>query len=160
MRRAAGSELLAAMLRTAGGAIDPAAVPSVLDAQRAARSADYKFEIDLAAGATGSAEIVTVSGWNFVLTGLSWWTESEGVAAEIRLEQMDQGAGQLSGGPAGEFAGFVPAECLGGVASYREEPADFLRYCGEKAYLRATVHNKGTGAGRVYVLASGFETRV
>lgn len=160
MRRAAGSELLAAMLRTAGGAIDPAAVPSVLDAQRAARSADYVFEIDLAAGETKSAEQITVSGWCFVLTGLSWWTEADDVLPEIRLEQLDQGGGQLSGGPAGEFAGFVPSECLGGVTSYREEPADFLRYCGEKAYLRATVHNKGAGAWRVYVLASGFETRV
>lgn len=160
MQRAAGSELLAAMLKTAAAPIDAAAVPSVLDAQRAARSVDYTFVVTAGAGATVSAEVVTKKGWLFVLTGLSWFSEAENVAPEIRIEQMDRGAGQLSGGPAGEFAGFLPAAFLGGVSAYREEDKDFLHECGESAYLRATVHNKGTGAGEITVLASGFETRV
>lgn len=152
--------MLAELLHTTTAPILPADVASSIEAQRQTRSMDYLFSVDVLANGTATAELVTKSGYQFVLTGLGWWTEDAVTKASIRLEQLDNASGNLSGGAPGNLVGFIPAECFGGFVSYLEEPRDFMRVVGENAYLRASVHNASAANAKIFVLATGYETQV
>lgn len=159
MRRVSGAAMLAELLQTAGKPVKAQDIANHIERQKSSRSMDYLFPVQTTAGGFGSFELVTKPGWFFVITGLAWWAENDIDRAEIRLEQLDTSSGNFSGGAAGVNVGFIPADCFGGFVSYLEEPADFLRYVGDNAYLRANVHNQSAAPGVVYVLASGFEVR-
>lgn len=157
MIRPAGNVLLRSILEPVANTVTGPFDFSMTSPQRAERSVDYVFVIDAAENGGGLDEVVTKPGWEFYLTGLSWWAENSAVDPLVKVEQLESSIGQLSGGNIGEFVGMAPAACsFGGLDNYLEEPRDFMRYCGERAYLRATVQNKGP-ATKIYVLATGFE---
>ena len=94
------------------------------------------------------------------MTGLSWWADFYTVDPLVKVEQFGTSIGQLSGGGDPDFIGMAPAGCVFGQQDdYLEEPRDFLRYCGERAYLRASVQNRAPTT-TIYILATGFEKAV